>query len=168
MARFERDFRESQRKFHDIMGTDDADLSAFRQRGGKMILWHGEADQLIFPRGTINYFNRVLDANGGPTEVNRFARLYMAPGVGHCGGGIGPAPTGLYEAIVDWVEKGVAPTTILAASTPGPGAAVAPTRTRPLCPYPTIARWIGSGSSNEAANFACVAVNPSPSDFTVR
>jgi pimeloyl-ACP methyl ester carboxylesterase len=169
IAQFERDFRESQRKFHDVIGTDEANLFAFRQRGGKMIMWHGEADQLIFPRGTINYFNRVLEANGGPAEVSRFARLYMAPGVGHCGGGVGPAPTGMFEAVVDWVEKGVPPATILAANTPGRGAAPdVPSRTRPLCPYPTIAKWTGTGSTDEAANFACVASNPRASDFTVR
>jgi pimeloyl-ACP methyl ester carboxylesterase len=190
-AQFELDFLESQRKFHSAIGTDAADLSGFRRRSGKMIIWHGEADQLIFPRGTINYFNRVVEANGGQAEVNRFARLYMAPGVGHCGGGDGPAPTGLFEAVVNWVEKGVAPNTILAVSSPagrargvggpaGAGRADAPaagpaipapsvpSRTRPLCPYPTIARWTGTGSSDDAANYSCVASNPRAADFSVK
>ena len=192
-ASFEREFRESQRKFHDAIGTDDAALEGFRRRAGRMIIWHGEADQLIPPRGTIDYFNRVVEANGGQGEVDRFARLYLAPGVGHCGGGVGPAPTGLLEAVVNWVEKGVAPKTILAVSSPAgrgrgpgaPGAPVpgrpdgpasasafsappAPTRTRPLCPFPTLAKWTGTGSSDDAANFTCVPANPRASDVIVR
>jgi pimeloyl-ACP methyl ester carboxylesterase len=107
-ADFEGDFKASQKKFHDVIGTDDPKLEAFRKRSGKMIIWHGEADPLIFPRGTLNYFDRVLSANGGAVRVKEFARLYMAPGVGHCAGGDGPNPVGLFDAVVDWVEKGVA------------------------------------------------------------
>ena len=180
-ATFERDFRESQRKFQETIGTDDPSLSGFQRSGGRMIIWHGEADELIPPRGTIHYFNRMVEANGGQAEVDRFARLYMAPGVGHCVGGVGPAPTGLFEAVVDWVERDVAPKTILAINAPG-GAGRAgvpatnaatpapqvPGRTRPLCPFPTLAKWTGSGSSNDAANFMCVPTNPRSSDFTVK
>ncbi len=171
-AQFEQEFRTSAQKFHDLIGTDQADLERFRAHAGKMIIWHGEADQLIFPRGTINYFNRLVEANGGAVETAKFARLYMAPGVGHCGGGVGPMPTGLLESVVNWVEKGVAPTTIVAASaTSGarggvPGAGVA--RTRPLCPYPTTAKWNGTGSTDDAANFACVSSNPRVADYTIR
>lgn len=163
-TQFEREFRTSAEKFHDLIGTDQANLERFRGRGGKMILWHGEADLLIFPRGTINYFNRVVDANGGAAETARFARLYMAPGVGHCGGGAGPMPTGLLETVVNWVEHGAAPTTIAARRALDGGA----TRTRPLCPYPTTAQWNGTGSTDEAANFTCVNSNPQAADYTVR
>ena len=147
-ATFERDFRESQRKFHDAIGTDEANLSAFRRSNGRMVIWHGEADQLIPPRGTINYFNRVVEANGGQGEVDQFARLYMAPGVGHCNGGVGPAPTGLFEAVVNWVEKGVAPTRFSRSARPadaaeeppglvgppGPVETAAPPQLQPSCP----------------------------------
>ena len=112
-AQFEQEFRTSAQKFHDLIGTDQAKLERFRAHASKMIIWHGEADQLIFPRGTINYFNRVVEANGGAAETAKFARLYMAPGVGHCGGGVGPMPTGLLESVVNWVEKRVAPTTFM-------------------------------------------------------
>jgi pimeloyl-ACP methyl ester carboxylesterase len=95
-ADFEADFNRSQQKFNTVIGTDDANLAAFRKSGGKMIIWQGEADPLIFPRGTVNYFDRVLAANGGQ-QVGEFARLYMAPGVGHCGGGDGPNPVGLFD-----------------------------------------------------------------------
>ena len=81
--------------------------------------------------------------------VQDFYRLFRAPGVGHCGGGIGPQPQNLFDALVNWVENGVAPDTILAR-----GGAV-PTRTRPLCPYPTTAIYNGSGSTDDAANFHC-------------
>jgi hypothetical protein len=134
----------------------------FRTRGGRMIVWHGEADGLIFPRGTVNYFNRVVAANGGPDAVDRFARLFLAPGVGHCGGGDGPSPAGVFEALVNWVENGVAPDRLASARSTG-GA----TRTRPLCRYPQTAQWTGTGSTDDAANFACVDGRHEPQDFAV-
>jgi len=162
-ASFETDFRESQRKFNQMIGTDETNLKRFRERGGKMIIWHGEADTLIFPRGTVNYFNRVVAANGGSQAVNDFARLFLAPGVGHCGGGAGPNPVGAFEAVVKWVENGVAPDTIQASrALPGGGI-----RTRPLCAYPKTARWTGMGSTDDAANFVCVDGQQDPADFRV-
>jgi pimeloyl-ACP methyl ester carboxylesterase len=161
---FEADFRASQKKFNGVIGTDDPKLEAFRKHGGKMIIWHGDADPLIFPRGTINYYERVLAANGGSKRVDDFARLFLAPGVGHCGGGDGPSPTGVFEAVVDWVEKGVAPKT-LAASRKRPDGT---TMSRPLCPYPTTAKWTGTGSTDDAANFACVDAKPPAAAITVR
>jgi pimeloyl-ACP methyl ester carboxylesterase len=152
-ADFEREFRASQKKFHDAIGTDDPKLDAFRKHGGKMIIWHGDADQLIFPRGTIDYYDRVVAANGGAKRVDDFARLFMAPGVGHCGGGDGPSPVGLFDAVVEWVEKGVAPKTIQASRKRPDGT----TMTRPLCPYPSTAKWTGTGSPDDASNFMCAA-----------
>src|SRR5437868_9843466 len=77
-------FRLSQETFNEVIGTDNDNIQAFRKRGGKMILWHGEADQLIMPRGTLNYFSRVLSGNGGAKHVDDYARLFLAPGVAHC------------------------------------------------------------------------------------
>ena len=162
-ADFEKEFRASQKKFHDAIGTDDPKLDAFRKHGGKMIIWHGEADPLIFPRGTINYYERVLAANGGGKRVDDFARLFMAPGVGHCGGGDGPSPTGLFEAIVDWVEKGAAPKTIQASRKRPDGTTMA----RPLCSYPMTAKWTGTGSTDDAANFMCVDGKPQAASVRV-
>jgi hypothetical protein len=156
--------RESQKKFAEVIGTDDPDLQRFRTRGGKMIIWHGEADQLIFPRGTVNYFNRVAAANGGASTVDGFARLFLAPGVDHCGGGAGPNPVGLFDAVVDWVEKGTAPETIKA-SRPLPDGGF---RSRPLCAYPKTAQWSGVGSTDDAANFRCVDGKHNPRDFAVK
>lgn len=162
-ATFESDFRESQRKFNQLIGTDEVNLERFRVRGGKMIIWHGEADSLIFPRGTVNYFNRVLAANGGGKVVDEFARLFLAPGVGHCAGGPGPNPVGTFEALVEWVENGVAPDKLTASRDLGNGLM----RTRPLCAYPKTAQWSGAGSSDNAANFVCVDGKHDPRDFSV-
>jgi hypothetical protein len=162
-SRFASEMRASQMKFHDVIGTDDPNLDRFRRHGGKMIVWHGEADQLIFPRGTINYFTRVTAASGGAAAMDTFARLFLAPGVGHCGGGTGPAPIGTFEALVNWVEHGVAPDTLRAARSLEDGTV----RTRPLCAYPKTAQWIGSGSTDDAANFRCMESTPDPRDFSV-
>jgi Tannase and feruloyl esterase len=162
-ADFEADFRESQRKFNEVIGTDDVNIQRFRKRGGKMIIWHGDADQLIFPRGTVNYFERVRAANGGAKRVDGSIRLFLAPGVGHCAGGDGPAPVGVFEDVVKWVEQGVAPKTLQASRKKADGTAL----TRPLCPYPTTAKWTGKGSTDEAANFVCVDGKPRADDFKV-
>jgi hypothetical protein len=101
-------FRESQRLFNGVIGTDDPDLRPFRDAGGKVLLWHGSYDQLILPEGTIDYYRRVLRRMGGLHNVSRFARLLMAPGVFHCGGGVAGAATQFdaFGALVDWVESG--------------------------------------------------------------
>jgi pimeloyl-ACP methyl ester carboxylesterase len=156
-------FTSSQQKFHDVIGTDNASLAGFRKHGGKMIIWHGEADPLIFPRGTLNYFDRVLAENGGADKAKEFARLFMAPGVGHCGGGDGPAPAGLFDAVVTWVEKGEAPDTVQAIRKRPDGM----TLTRPLCAYPKTAKWTGTGSTDEAKNFSCVDGQHQPRDFRI-
>lgn len=135
-----------------MMATDDADLSRFKSHGGKLILWHGWADPLIMPDGTIDYYDAVTQKMGGDSaETETFLRLFMAPGVAHCGGGEGPMPRSLFRAVVNWVEHRDAPSTIMA-SRPLPGGA---TRTRPLCPYPQVAVWKGTGSTDDAANFVC-------------
>ena len=162
-ADFEAELRESQNKFRDVIGTDDPRLDRFLKRGGKMIIWHGDADQLIFPRGTINYFERVRAANGGAKRVDGSIRVFLAPGVGHCGGGDGPAPIGVLQDVVNWVEKGIAPKTLQASRKKADGT----TLTRPLCPYPTTAKWTGKGSADEAANFVCVDGKHQAADFRV-
>jgi len=135
-----------------VMASDNPDLSRFRDRGGKVVMWHGFADQLIVPEGSIDYYDAVTQAlGGGYSRTEKFARLFMAPGVGHCGGGNGPQPQGLFDAVVNWVENGKAPDSILASKALPPGG----TQTRPLCPYPAVAEWTGHGSTDDAANFVC-------------
>lgn len=148
---YERLFDQSIEQFGSVIGTDNPDLTAFRDRGGKTIVWHGWSDPLISAEGTVDYYKRVQQTMGGAEKTSQFMRLFMAPGVGHCGGGV--APTGTMEALVSWVEEGMAPETLLGSSAGGRGA-VTP-RTRPLCQYPLVARYRGTGSTDDAANFTC-------------
>jgi hypothetical protein len=134
-----------------VIGTDNPDLSAFRKRGGKIVMWHGFSDQLIYPQGTIDYFERVQDELG-TSRTKSFLRLFMAPGVAHCGGGPGPPPSGQFDALVRWVEKGDAPDTLDAIRRDANGNVV---RSRPLCQYPLVARYKGRGSTDDADNFRC-------------
>jgi feruloyl esterase len=116
-----------------------------------LLLYHGWNDQLIAPRNAINYYQSVVKTMGA--HVTDSVRLFMAPGMNHCGGGDGPSRFDTVKAIEDWVENGRAPDRIIAAH--GPPAA--PDRTRPLCPYPQVASYSGSGSTDDAANFICAA-----------
>jgi feruloyl esterase len=153
-ASYEQLWDQSVEQFNGVIGTDNPDLSAFRDRGGKLIAWHGWADPLIYAEGTIDYYGRVLKHMGGAEKTASFIRLFMAPGVGHCAGGAGPPPSGQFDAVVRWVEDGVAPATLDAISRDASGKAV---RSRPLCQYPLVARYKGRGSTDDAANFECRA-----------
>jgi Tannase and feruloyl esterase len=151
-AAYERFWDQSVEQYGAVIGTDNPDLNAFRDRGGKAIVWHGWADQLITAEGSIDYYTRVQQQMGGPKKTSEFIRLFMAPGVTHCAGGAGPQPTGLMEALLAWVEDGKAPETLPAVRRDQAGAV---TRSRPLCAYPLVAKYKGSGSTDEAANFTC-------------
>lgn len=158
---FEENFRTAVELYNEVIGTDDADLTAFRDAGGKTLIWHGWIDEVIFPRGTIDYYERIEEEVDG--QVTDFARLFMAPGVEHCGGGTGPEPVDPFGALVDWVENGDAPEQLDAALTRD-GDVV---RTRPLCLYPAVAVWTGSGSTDVAENFECQGgedPDPEPTD----
>jgi Tannase and feruloyl esterase len=104
-AQYEVLFQQSVELFTNVIGTDNADLHAFKASGGKLILWHGLADQLIFPQGTVNYYTRLTALMGGRAKTIDFARLFEAPGVLHCAGGPGPQPDKVLEKLVDWVEQ---------------------------------------------------------------
>jgi feruloyl esterase len=155
---YEAFWEQSVQEYGAVIGTDNADLSAFRKHGGKTLLWHGEADQLVFPAGTIDYFQRVQQHEGGAASAQRFIRLFMAPGVAHCGGGDGPQPGGQLDSLIQWVEAGTPPEKLLAVNRNKAGEV---TRSRPLCAYPRVARYTGHGSTDEAANFEC-APTPKP------
>lgn len=163
------DMRAADTKLAGILNSNDPDLSKFRARGGKLILYHGWSDAAIPPVNAIHYYDSVRSRMGA-ADTDGFVRLYMVPGMQHCGGGPGPnffwstnetargpADTDMQAAIEHWVEDGAAPQSIQAtkfkrASNPDSGVQ----RTRPLCPYPQTARWKGTGSIDEATNFACV------------
>ena len=134
-----------------IANADDADLADFRDRGGKLLMTYGWSDAILQPLMGVDYYERVLAENGADTP--EFARLFMLPGMAHCSGGTGPDQHDPVTAIIDWVEAGEAPETIIASRVVD-GQVV---RTRPLCPYPAVARYDGTGSIDDAANFSCVA-----------
>jgi len=148
------------------LNATDPDLSRFRARGGKLILYHGWSDAAIAPQNTIDYYDGVAGKMGAQTAG--FARLFMAPGMQHCGGGSGPnnfgqlavSPgdddPGMDAALERWVEKGVAPERIVAAKHKNDFDPSSPVvRTRPLCAYPLTAHYKGAGSTDDAANFVC-------------
>jgi feruloyl esterase len=132
-----------------VLDATDTDLTAFRRRGGKLLLWYGWADPALNPLMGVEYYEAVVKRMGPATRD--FFRLFMVPGVFHCGGGVGCASFDRQAALIDWVENGKAPDVLLA-SRIEKGQTL---RTRPLCPYPQVARYIGSGSIDEAANFVC-------------
>ncbi len=149
---YEQLFVQSVEQYTDVIGTEDPDLRAFKRSGGKVLIWHGQADQLIFPQGAIHYYERVTDAMGGTAKTEDFARLFMAPGVAHCAGGAGPAPDNPLDALIAWVERGRAPQTLNGVRRDASGAVV---QTRPICLYPQVARYRGQGDTNDAASFVC-------------
>ncbi|HWD07356.1 MAG TPA: tannase/feruloyl esterase family alpha/beta hydrolase [Amycolatopsis sp.] len=153
-AQFDKLFAQSNLEFSSTIATDDPDLSAFKRDGGKILIWHGLADQLIPPQGTVDYYRDVQQAMGGRAGTESFARLFLAPGAAHCASAAGPAPDDPVAAVARWVEHGQAPQSIPATlSDPTTGA----TLSRPLCAYPLVARYTGHGSTSQARNFVCAA-----------
>jgi feruloyl esterase len=125
--------------------ANDPNITTFTRRGGKLLLWHGWADAGPSPWLTIDYYERVLKAT--PNAASN-VRLFMAPGVAHCAGGRGPDQFDALTAIDTWVTTGAAPDTLLATK-------AKPPITRPLCAYPKVAKYKGSGDVNDAASFVC-------------
>jgi feruloyl esterase len=139
----------------DIIDTNDADLHAVKKRGGKVIWVHGTQDIAIPVFDSLDYYRRVAASHGGTPDYDALQpwfRLYLEPGLGHCFFGYGGVTTGFqavdpFLALVNWVEKDVAPDSILGESFVG--------HTRPLCPYPKTAIYNGSGSSEDASSYHC-------------
>jgi feruloyl esterase len=147
-------FEQSVSKFP-VFATDNADLSAFERDGGKILIWHGLADQLIFPQGTIRYYQQVEQALGAEKTAT-FARLFIAPGAQHCTAAAGPAPADPLSAVVNWVEDGQAPSTILA--TAGVNPATSQQTQRDLCGYPYLSEYV-SGNPDSLGSYRCVRLN---------
>ena len=133
----------------------DPDLRAFKARGGKLLLYHGWNDTAISAGNSINYYQSVLAKSGAKMDGKQddWIRLFMAPGMNHCGGGVGPSQANWMGALERWRESGTAPARIEAARVTGGRVDM----TRPLCPYPQVAVYSGVGSTNDAGSFACKA-----------
>ncbi len=132
-----------------LVNATDPDLGAFRSRGGKLLMYFGWADTALTPYMAVDYYEQALAANGPQTKD--FFRLFMVPGMFHCRGGVGADRFDALTAVIDWVERDVAPQSLTATRVED-GKVV---RTRPLCPYPHVARYGGAGSVDAAASFAC-------------
>jgi hypothetical protein len=134
-----------------LANAKETNLRDFRARGGKLMITYGWADSILQPQMGVDYYEKAAAANGrGSTD---FMRLFMVPGMAHCGGGVGPDQYDAVTAVIDWVEKGVAPDSLVAKKIVNGQV----TRSRPLCPYPQVARYRGQGSTDDAANFECKA-----------
>jgi feruloyl esterase len=127
------------------------DLSKFKKHGGKLLMTYGWADPILQPLMGVRYYEEAVTKNGPDTE--NFFRLFMVPGMSHCAGGIGPDRHDPVTAMVNWVEKGTAPKSMIASRVVNNQVV----RTRPLCPYPQVAKYSGQGSIDDAASFSCVA-----------
>jgi tannase/feruloyl esterase len=145
------DVARAENAYGGLINANDPNLKPFAFHGGKLITYHGWADTTIPSHASIAYYERVLETMGGVSKTQDWYRLFMVPGMGHCGGGEGPNSFDMLTALEQWVEKGQAPGQIVASHSTAGNV----DRTRPLCPYPQVARYTGTGSIDDAANFVC-------------
>ena len=163
----DRDVKAADERMARYLNSTNPDLSAFQKRGGKLILYHGWADAAIPAVNAINYYDSVISKMGAK-NAGAFVRLYMVPGMEHCGGGAGPnafgqggTPNGdrfhsIDAALEAWVEQGTAPDRLIATKyKTGADPKSGVVRTRPLCSWPQVAVYKGSGSTDDADNFVC-------------
>ena len=158
---YDKDLALTDEKFAKVMNATDPDLKSFSKRGGKLIMYHGWNDQLIQPYNSIDYYTSVQKKMGAKDTdpstrglaqgIGDFARLFMVPGMQHCAGGVGPNTFDAVTALEQWVEKATKPALLVGSHTSN-GVV---DRTRPLCPYPQVASYKGTGSIDEAASFVC-------------
>ncbi len=166
---FDKDIATTEEKVGAVLNASDPDLTAFRAHGAKMLHYHGWNDGSPPPLHSLNYYERVAAKMGGFQKTQEFYRLYMVPGMMHCGAGTGPdlfgnpldftpasdADHNIFIALEHWVEEGVSPDKIIATKYHEDDRAKGVEMTRPLCPYPQQARWTGKGATSEAGNWAC-------------
>ena len=133
-----------------VLNTPSPNLKPFFARGGKLLMYHGWSDPQVPASSSVSYFTRVVDT-AGKSAVGKSIQLYMVPGMNHCQGGVGTDTFDKVAAIEEWMARGSAPEQIVAShATEGKI-----DRTRPLCPYPQVAVYRGSGSTDEASSFSC-------------
>ncbi|KAH8897580.1 feruloyl esterase-like protein B precursor [Thozetella sp. PMI_491] len=134
--------------YQSIIGTQDPDLSVFRNRGGKIVGYHGTSDNVIPLKGSTSYYDKVMALDPNSQD---FYRMFLAPGIGHCFGGSGAFPDTTFDAMRQWVEEGTAPDTLMATSV-----STSPIIKRPLCPYPKKQMYDGVGNVTAGEGFFCV------------
>ena len=148
---FDKGIAKSEEPDNLVMNATDPHLKSFFAHDGKLLMYHGWSDPNVSPLNTIKYYKSVVDTMGGAAKTSNNVRLFMEPGMGHCGGGEGPNTFDKVSALEQWVEQKKAPDAIVASHSTG-GAV---DRTRPLCAYPEVAKYKGNGSIDKAANFSC-------------
>jgi feruloyl esterase len=156
----------------DVNGATLANIDAFKAHGGKLLMYHGWADSIVNPLDTVAFYETLAKAHGGPDPLQNSARLFLLPGVEHCGIGGGEGPNGfggehgrpapqvdadhdVLAALAQWVETGAAPEKLIATKYEGDDPTKPIVMQRPACPYPKKARYAGSGDTNAAASFVC-------------
>jgi Tannase and feruloyl esterase len=168
---FDHDITITQEKIGTSLDANNPDLSAFRAHGGKLIQYHGWNDGAPSPHHAVEYYEDVMAKMGGFTETSKFYRLFMAPGMMHCGSGPGPnlfgnmldfaapddADRNIFAALERWREQGIAPDKIIATKYQNDDPTKGIAMTRPLCPYPQIAKWTSKGTNSDAQNWVCQA-----------
>lgn len=153
---FTRLFRQSETEYDKVIGTDDPDLSAFRKSGGKLLTWHGGADQFIPADGTVRYRDQVVREIGSARKTADFYRLFIAPSTAHCGLDGADGSTDGLAALTSWVEHGKAPRTLPATLINADGRQVE----HDLCSYPAVSRYKGHGDPTLASSFRCASPSP--------
>jgi hypothetical protein len=168
---FDADVVKTEEKVGASLNATNPDLSAFRAHGGKLLQYHGWNDGSPSPHHSVDYYESVMAKLGGLKKTESFYRLFMAPGMMHCGSGPGPnlfgnamdfnaasdADHNIFAALLRWTEQGFAPDKIIAKKYQGDDPTKGIEMTRPLCPYPRVAKWSGKGATSEAQNWSCQA-----------
>ena len=149
---FDKDIAYAESVDKGLNDSNNPNIKPYLASNGKLLMYHGYADQIVPPQNSINYYESVVKTVGAKETANSM-RLFMVPGMNHCRGGDGPNEFDLVGALEQWSEQGKAPDSLLATHR----TAGKVDRTRPICPYPQVAKYKGAGSIDEAANFQCVA-----------
>ena len=141
--------KEAQHASDPLVEPASTNLSTFSASGGKLLFFHGDSDPWFSPLDTLEYYQSLAAPNGGADKVAAWSRIFLVPGMRHCGGGPALDQFDMLGAVVNWTEKGIAPESVIATGKAFPG------RSRPLCAYPKHAQYTGQGDSNDAHNFRC-------------